>query len=369
MASFRDSFRVWEKLRRQKFRALTSRFFASLARHRLGPLTRLDPAAIHEVLLVRMNERMGNTLFMTPLLTALHDVLPHAAIDVFVSYPEAADLLAGLPGLRDVIPVQPKRWWNLRRTVASVRALRERHYDLVIEPSLNSSSGRIAMMLARARWRLGFGGEEQWHRLDFAAVPPDERHEALRPLALVEQAFAYTVAPGTARLRVGNSAEELAEGALLLRERLTGGTRRPRPGAPVIGFFASARGPKDLGAEWWRAFWAAYLVLRPDTVPIEVLPAATHPPLREDFATVHCASPRRLAATVAGADWFFSADTGPMHLASAAGVPTVAFFDKTRPDAFGPIKSNDVVIRVGGMTPQAVAAACAEVVAGRVGAA
>ncbi|HVN42727.1 MAG TPA: glycosyltransferase family 9 protein [Steroidobacteraceae bacterium] len=362
MGNLRDSFRVWEKLRRQRFRALTSRFFASLTRSGHPPLERLDASQIREVLLVRMNERMGNTLFMTPLIAALHEVMPEAAIDVYVSYPDAPDLLAGLPGVRDVIRAQAKRWWRLRETIASIRALRARRYDLVVEPSLNSSSGRIAMMIARSRWRLGFGGEEQWHRLDFAAVPPEVRHEALRPLALVEQAFGLHIAPGSARLRIGNTPEELAAGAHLLRERLARGARPPRAGVPVIGFFASARGPKDLGAEWWRAFWAAYLERRPDTVPIEVLPTASQPALREDLATVHCASPRALAATVAGVDWFFSADTGPMHLASAAGVPTIAFFDKTRPDAFGPIKPNDVVIRIGGLTPQAVAAACADIV-------
>jgi len=369
VAGFRDSFRVWEKHRRQRFRTLTSRMFAALTMRGHQSLPRLDPAAIHEVLLVRMNARMGNTLFMTPLLTALHEVLPHAAIDVFISYPDAAELLRGLPGLRNVILAPQKEWWHLRRTLASLRAYRANRYDLVIEPSLNSSSGRIAMMLARARWRLGFGGEEQWHRLDFAAVPPDVRHEALRPLALAEQAFGYSIAPGTARLRVANSTEELAAGARLFRESVARGARQPRPGAPVIGFFASARGPKDLGAGWWREFWAAYLALRPDTVPIEVLPSATHPAVASDFATVHCASPRLLAATVARADWFFSADTGPMHLASAAGVPTIAFFDQTNPAAFGPIKPNDVVLRIRGMTPQAVAAVCADIVAGQTGAA
>ena len=78
---------------------------------------------------------------------------------------------------------------------------------------------------------------------------------------------------------------------------------------------------------------------------------------------VGLSSPRMLAATISHADWFFSADTGPMHLASAAGVATIAFFDQTNPAAFGPIKPRDTVLRIGGKSPQEVAQDCASIVA------
>jgi len=94
-----------------------------------------------------------------------------------------------------------------------------------------------------------------------------------------------------------------------------------------------------------------------------VLPTATHPAIDAGFASVHCASPRMLAATIASADRFFSADTGPMHLASAAGVATIAFFDQTNPAAFGPIKPQDTVLQIGGKSPREVAEACASIVA------
>ena len=364
MAGPKGAFTTWEKRLRSSARAAVGKALAALRSDRGPARMQMDPAAIRQVLVVRMNGRMGNTLFMTPLLTGLHAVLPHAQIDVLVRYPDAADVLRGLPGLRSVITLPHKGWWNGRALARTIGACRATRYDLVIDPVPNSSGGRLATLLSNARWRLGFGDRDQWLRLDFAAeLPAGLRHEALRPLALLQQAFGYEVSPGQARLRVANDAAELEAGARLFEQRLDLAYPPPRTGRPVIGFFASARGPKDLGPKWWHDFWQAYRQLQPDPLPIEVLPAAAHPPVDARIATVHCPSPRMLAATISHADWFFSADTGPMHLASAAGVATIAFFDQTNPAAFGPIKPRDTVLRIGGKSPQEVAQDCASIVA------
>jgi heptosyltransferase-3 len=350
-------------------RALIKRLAGMLPRadeHGHATQPALDPASILQVMVVRMNGRMGNTLFLTPLLTAVHELLPDAQIDVFSTYSDADDILRGMPGLRKVITATHKGTSRVGDLVAALKECRSHRYDLVIDPAGRSAGGRLLLGLLRSRWRLGFGGDNQWLRLDYAArYDLCDRHEALRPLGLLQQAFGYPVVPGKPRLRVANSGEELAEGARLLAGRLTLAERKSRPGSPVIGFFASARGKKDLGPDWWRAFWEAYLALQPDTVPVEVLPTANHPPVDPQFATLHCPSPRMLAATISHVDRFFSADTGPMHLASAAGVPTVAFFNRSRHVAFGPIKPDDAVLRVEDLTPQQVAAACVQPVASR----
>lgn len=366
MAGSRGTIRAWEKRLRRGLRAAMSKVLAAFRSDHGPARLQLDPSTIRQVLVVRMNGRMGNTLFMTPLLTGIHEVLPHANIDVLVRYPDAADVLRGLPGLRTVMTLPHTGWWDPRAALRTIRACRANRYDLVIDPVPNSTGGRIAMLLSRARWRLGFGDADQWLRLDLAAeVPPGVRHEALRPLALLQQAFGYSIVPGQARLRIANDDAEFAAGARLFEERLALAYGPRRAGRPVIGFFASARGPKDLGPQWWRDFWQAYLKLRPDSLPIEVLPTATHPAVNAGFASVHCPSPRMLAATIAHADGFFSADTGPMHLASAAGVATIAFFDQTNPAAFGPIKPQDTVLKIRGKSPQEVAEACAAITAAK----
>ncbi len=303
---------------------------------------------------------------MTTLVTALHDVMPGASTDVLTTYVDADDLLHGLPGLGKVMVLSNRGWRRPGESLKFFRTYRATQYDLAIDPVPFSLGGRIALRLCRAHRRLGFSGETQWLHLDFAAELHSElRHQVLRPLALLQQAFGYEVEPGKTRMRVANSEREFERGAELLSDRLGQAVRQPADGSTVIGFFASARGKKNLGMQWWRDFWYAYLEMRPDTAPLEVLPNASHPPVNGEFATIHCSSPRMLAATISHVSGFFSADTGPMHLASAAGVPTIAFFNWTHPRTFGPIGPQDVAMIVNGMTPQQVARECADIVSRR----
>jgi len=46
----------------------------------------------------------------------------------------------------------------------------------------------------------------------------------------------------------------------------------------------------------------------------------------------------RLAALLEKADLFVTNDTGPLHLASAVGTPTVGIYGPTSPDRYGPCR-------------------------------
>ena len=86
--------------------------------------TRLDPGQIRSVLIVRINGRLGNTLFLTPMIERLHALLPDARIDLALSYPHAATLLAGMPGVRQVIPFPHKGRGLIPNYVRALRQLR-----------------------------------------------------------------------------------------------------------------------------------------------------------------------------------------------------------------------------------------------------
>ncbi len=319
----------------------------------------LDPSQIKRVLVVRMNGRMGNTLFLTPLLHGLSKALPDATIDILVLYPAAAGLLRGLPGLRRVMMLPHKGWWRLHRSMATLRLIRSEHYDLAIDPSPDSLGGRLALTFCRARFRLGFGGRNQWAALTHSvAVQMDTVHEALRPLALLARLPAPCSLPDGRQLRLGLDDRELEAGRERLEALLARCAAWRRPEQPMVGFFAHARGRKDLGAVWWREFWSHWRLLEPDTIPIEVLPTAGSVPVLPDGCAIHLSSPRQLAATMAATHLFISADTGPLHLASATDVPVVALFGPTRPERFGPLKRTDLVVRLDGRSPREVATAC-----------
>lgn len=320
--------------------------------------TPLEAAAIRSVVVVRANGRMGNTLFLTPLLTALADVLPHATFDVVSMYPEAAELLHGLPRLRRVMVLPHKGWWHLDRSLDFLRSVRGERYDLAIDPAPDSFSSRMWLSICRARYRLGFGSGNQWARLTHDVdVSRRSPHLALEPLALLERLPPPT-SPPAGRLNLPLDGDELAAGRRRLSACLDSRAADRRPDEPVVGFFAHARGRKDLGLDWWRRFWKRLLALEPGLVTVEVLPAPAAPPVLDGRPALHVASTRHLAATMAGMQAFLSADTGPMHLASATAVPVIALFGPTDPERFGPLKPADTVIRIDARSPEAVAEEC-----------
>jgi ADP-heptose:LPS heptosyltransferase len=343
---------------RRVIRSSIGRLLVRLGGGAQDRLDRIDPAAVRSVLVVRTNGRLGNTMFLTTLLKGLAEALPGASIDLLIHYPHARELLCGLP-LRNIFIPPHRRWGRLPGLWQTIRAVRRETYDLAIDPTPNSTSGRFALILCRSRWRLGFGGAEQWVRLSCAVQRPSgSDHEALRPLALLAEAFGYRVDPAEAHLHLMLDEAELVSGkaavSASIADRITTAGRAPR----VIGFFAAAKRNKRLEPEWWRAFLEAYLALDPDAVPLEFLPVEGHEPVDRGYAVIHCDAPRPMAAAIAGTALFVCGDTGPMHLASATRVPTVALFRVSNPAHYGPLKPDDLSLCVDEHTPESVAQTC-----------
>jgi ADP-heptose:LPS heptosyltransferase len=319
----------------------------------------LAPERITSVLVCRVNARMGNALFLTPLIQQLHELLPAATIDVATAYPQAEDLLGTLPGVRRVI-VFPSRGiqlpWRYLQALARIRAQR---YDLAIDPMPNSTSARIVLSLCRARARLGFGSEHQWARLTHAvpeALMP--AHRAIQPVFLLHRALGLAHEPAGLRLRSAG-AETEPEGCALIAQALRQRGIEPQD-AQTVGFFAHATGSKSFDRQFWLKFWTRFLQLAPEAVPVEFLPTPSSAPTDARFAALHVRTPQRLAAAMAQTRMFVCADTGPMHLASSTAVPTVALFRTSQPALYGPLKSCDLALDATRHSPATLAQLCYE---------
>jgi heptosyltransferase III len=314
---------------------------------------------ISSVLICRVNARMGNALFLTPLIQQLHVLLPQATIDIACAYPQARDLLGHLPGVREVILFPYKGGVHLLwRSLAALARVRGRRYDLVIDPMPNSTSSRLVVWLCRARLRLGFDSEHQWVSLTHA-VPESlmPAHRALQPVFLLQQALGVRHDPAGLQLSIGCDDREQAEARTLLRRALELRGHDPCRAQPV-GFFAQATGAKMLAPEYWQKFWTSFLQLVPEAVPVEILPTPDATPVDPRFAALHVPRPRRLAAAMGQMCMFISADTGPMHLASSTTVPTVALFCASEPALYGPLKPSDVALDAARHSPAMLARFC-----------
>jgi heptosyltransferase-3 len=324
---------------------------------RQPPATRLDPAQIHSVLIGRINGRLGNTLFLTPMIERLHALLPAARIDLALSYPNAPALLAGMPGVRQVILFPHKGRGIIPGYLRALRQLRATQYDLAIDPTPYSTSGRLLLSLTRARFRLGFSLPSQWAALTHAVpLPGATMHQGRQPAYLIATALGADWQPAAQRLWLPLRPDETAAGHAAIRVAVEAATPGLASDRPIVGYFGHATGLKALGPAWWGSFWRAFLALHPEVVPLEFLPAAAAAATVPGFATVHLASQRQLTAAIATLRMFISADAGPMHLASTTETPTIGLFKVTDPTLYGPMKAQDHSIDVARLAPDEVAA-------------
>jgi heptosyltransferase-3 len=345
---------------RHRLRRLSSAALTQLVGPRSDGIE-LQPRDIHSVLICRINARIGNTLFLTPLIRRIHELLPHAAIDLVLAYPQAEELLAEFPGLRSIILVPLGSSRKLWRYFAVLRRLRACRYDLAIDPVRESMSGRIAISLCRAQHRLGYASESQWAPLTHAVTPlPGLQHHAIEPVFLLSRVFGVPCEIRSLRICLPLRDDELAAGNRIISEAIA----RVNPlatAAQAFGFFSHAAGLKPQGRDWWLAFWNAFLALEPEAVPLECLPSCGQAPVDARFASFHAPSARLVSAAIASTRMFVSSDTGPMHLASATNVPTVALFRASSPELYGPLKPTDLAIDTTLYSPAAVARRCQQI--------
>ncbi|HEY4975488.1 MAG TPA: glycosyltransferase family 9 protein [Steroidobacteraceae bacterium] len=319
--------------------------------------TTLSGSEVSTILICRINGRIGNTLFLTPLIRYLHQLLPDAAIDLALAYPGAGELLRGLPGVRRIIVFPHRQPLKIGRYLAALRALRACRYDLAIDPTEFSTSSRVMLALTRSRYRLGFASSGQWAPLTHAVpLPLQALHQAVRPLYLPHRIFGAALDPQAVRLWLPLPDNELAEGRRVVAQAI--GAGRLQTPSNAFGFFAHAANLKLIERSWWLAFWDAFLALEPQAIPLEFLPSAAQAPTDGRFASLHVPSTRGLTAAIAATRMFISTDTGPMHLASSTAVPTVGLFLASDPGLYGPLKPQDLGINISRHSPREVAQAC-----------
>lgn len=314
------------------------------------PQARREPLAgdTSRILVVRLNKRLGNILFLTPMLRALHGGFPRATIDVLIRDTAQIPLLENLPGI-GAVHVQPS---SASRFPALARQLRRHRYDLAIDPSRNSTSNRVAMVLTGARQRLGFAGPDQWLRLTHAAAPKNSPHQAVQSVELLSDGIAGIDFNSCTDLTVAPDAGARRQAAEHWQQAFGGGDPRP-----VIGLFTNATGRKRLEDAWWHGWLTQVGQAQPQARLLQILPPGmTGQTLVPDIAAVCIPELDVLAALLARLDVFVAADSGPMHLAAAAGTPVVGLFKATAAASYAPKGPDCTALAGAALTPENAAA-------------
>jgi len=299
------------------------------------------PAPVRRIVVLRPNHRLGNTLLLTPLIQELEARFPGAEIELVGGGRMGRALFQQFPQVTTLHTFPAKSYGNPGQVLKLLAALRERAYDLAIDPIPRSRSGRVLLALVRARVRIGY----RWgvrirdcmltHAVDPALAP---MHCAQSPLYLLRSALlphARHADPGfrTWPLALRLTEAERRDGVQTLATVL--GSATP-PAEPPIGIYAHASGEKCMPAMWWRQVVTILRTHVPTTPIVEFLPEDGRRRLASDIPSLYTRDLRLLGAALAATSAVVAADCGVMHLADAAGARVFGLFRTTEPSRYGP---------------------------------
>ncbi len=305
----------------------------------------VDLAQVKRVLVVRANFRMGNLLLVTPALAALRRALPQARIDVIAGR-AYVDLLEHSPDVDGRIGIDRRVLMAPWSLLSLVRHLRRQHYDLALDGGRGSSFlGAFLVGVSGSRRRVA-AADSRYDALFDVHVRLDRTSKHKVDLLLALLAGLGIETPEHA-LSVTLTAEEREQAAA--RWQALG----VAPEKPAIAVNVGARGAKrwqeERVVELVRALCAEHdrpVVLLAGPEDEEHL-RAMRPHLPARVVVAPRMAIRAFAAFLSQAAVLVTQDTGPMYLAAAVGVPTVALLVAPRSAVFAPRGEYDRAIFTG----------------------
>lgn len=330
-----------------------------------------------EILFVRLSS-FGDVLFALPAAKALRANLPGARLTWAIE-PPLAPLVTGAAYVDDVLPVDTRGWrrgWRAAETREEIseilRRLRGRGggrgasgdaspFDLVVDAQGLFKSALVTGLVRGAPRKVGFGWKTATERVN--CLFTDERvhvdraaspHVLDQMLALAEHVTGragFERTPDVAHLVerpdpvVDEWLEHFGSRPFAVLQPFSSKVNKEWAAGDVIAFaeWLSNEGIQPV-LRWGpgEESRAAELIDLSKKIfsSSSLSPSGPSLPLLLAPPT----SPSSTARLAARAALFVGADTGPTHLAAAAGTPTLALFGPTPPERFGPVGPHATVL-------------------------
>ncbi|PHK16905.1 hypothetical protein VF12_39915 [Nostoc linckia z15] len=301
-----------------------------------GTVTNLNPMSIKRILVTRPNHRLGNLLLVTPLLQELEATFPHAKIDFFAKGYIAEDLLKNYSSIDRLLMLPKKHFRQLGSYIFTWLKLKNKRYDLVVNVAGSSSSGRLSSKFANARLRM-FSVQDT----ELEAILPDYVHMAKAPvynlrrfLGMKQEAIASRPIP---TINIKLSSEEYVQGEGKLAEITKNHNK-------TILIYTYATGDKCYGPEWWEPFYQRLQKEFTDYNIVEILPVENVSQIGFKAPHFYSKDLRLICSVIANAEIFIGADSGMMHLASAAQIPVAGLFSVSNLKGYQPYGNHSMGI-------------------------
>jgi len=293
----------------------------------------ISNSRVVKILVCRPNARLGNLLMLTPLIQEIRQHFPGCTIDLFVKGSLAPVIFRNYPEVGNIIELPGKPFSHLFSYALKWLKIRKSHYDLAINATENSSSGKLAVLFSKANHKI-FANETE----NLSAIFPDAVHMAKNPVYTFRRYFPIAHAnKKIPSLNLRLNAFEKARGKDILNH-LTGNSKK------TICIFTYATGEKCYPKSWWMPFYQSLLNEFPDYHIVEILPAHDDSQIDYKAPSFFSKSIREIGAVMSNAELFIGADSGMMHLASAVNIPVIGLFSVTAAERYKPY--NDYSISV-----------------------
>ncbi|MBS7252596.1 glycosyltransferase family 9 protein [Flavobacterium branchiicola] len=298
----------------------------------------LNKSEIKRVLVCRPNGRLGNLLLITPLLQEITSTFPNCKIDLFVKGTLAPIIFENYENVDKIIDLPKKPFKSLLEYIKVWFVIKNGKYDLAINVDQNSSSGRLAVKVANAKYK--FFGDFPDGQMDLKA---DYEHIAKYPVynfrnyltTLGIEKSNRIIAPVDLKL---NSAE-LTGGKIAL-DQLVPNSKK------TICIFTYATGAKCLEENWWEVFYKDLKRKYKDYNIIEILPVENVSQIGFEAPSFYSKNIREIAALIANTELFIGADSGIMHLASSSQTPTAGLFSVSNLKKYEPYDNSSIGIDI-----------------------
>ena len=295
---------------------------------------------MRNILLIRLSS-LGDIVLTSPAIRAVRKHFPNARISMLVAS-QSADLLTENPHLDEVLRFdRHAKGKDTTEMFKLIRILRERQFDLAIDFQRKFRTSLLGY-LSGAKCRVGYHQPKGF--LCSVRVPDSSEHAINRYFALLHAA-GIAAADRTLELFLTESDRRYARD-VMERQGIDGDE-------PTVGLFPGAgwklrewmpdrfaeigdRLVRNFGTQVAIFGGAHELQLASDVVNLMTEQATS-------FAGSH--QIRQLAALIERCNLFLTNDTGPMHIAAALRIPTVALFGPGNHIRFQPLDSIHTTIR------------------------
>ncbi|SFV57087.1 Lipopolysaccharide heptosyltransferase III [hydrothermal vent metagenome] len=338
---------------RKKISSLLNGFLAFFAK-KSAHATTLNKEEIKSIVIIRPNYRIGNLIFLTPLINELGKNLPHAKIDIIVGMRLAGKILEPISNVDKVIDIPRKLLLQPLDMLRYIKQTRRKKYDVAINMSGGSTSAQIVTSLVKAKYKVSFYDKKLWTRFTHVQERGLKHYkhmglESLEFLRFFDIAFPQEQPTLDIKLTQAEQEEARHDLTQLLKNNHINAEKK------VIAIFRNARFDKKISDAWWNEWLEALLAIDKNIVIIDILSPDIPEKLNDKVLEYSNKNLRVLGAFFKACDLYVSADTGPMHLAVASGAKVLTFFNKTNMEVYGALGKQNKTIDVENLSAQEVA--------------